>query len=231
MVRYSYLAIVFLFFSCGQTNNSEQEHLDTMATTLPDVQIQAEINTYALKDTVVKFLWRENKYDEQLDDTVNSIFINEGYCQTITDPEKAALGYVATFIGNECQWDGEADDDMSNLKCAVITALDLGYQCSDKHLIFLRKWFSQDSTVLETLKSCPKVPFTASSQTTFGEITLKTKGDTISVSYSASGMNMRMGESWDWTETDYFLLAGDNLKLIKKDKSEVQRTHFDTGEE
>lgn len=45
----------------------------------------------------IKFLWREEKYDEQLKGNFNLITINTEYCKTITGPEKAALAYVATL--------------------------------------------------------------------------------------------------------------------------------------
>src|SRR3569832_142073 len=86
---------------------------------------QTMSNPNMVNDTTVKFLWRANKYNEELKDTFNSIFINEAYCKTISDAERAALGYVATFIGNECWWDGEATDERSNLKCVILTALNL----------------------------------------------------------------------------------------------------------
>ena len=92
----------------------------------------------------------------------------------MTDPEKAALGCIATFIGSECWWDGETNNDRTNLDCKIITALGLGYQCSDEHLLFLRKWFSTDKEVLSKLETsnCPTTPYTATSQNTFDEIKL-----------------------------------------------------------
>ena len=73
--------------------------------------------------------------------------LNQDYIKTMTDPEKAALGYVATFVGNDCWWDGEANEEKSNLDCKIITTLGLGYQCSNEHLGFLRKWFVERQTV------------------------------------------------------------------------------------
>ena len=214
-MKYLYITILVLLVSCGQTKTDE-------------VALPKKIK---LKDKTVKFLWREDKYDEELKDTFSTIIINEKLCKTLTEPEIAALGYVVTYIGSECQWDGKYNEDRSNLKCKALDALNLGYQCSDKHLGLLRKWFKNDTKVLEELNYCPTTPFTASSQETFDEITLTTKGDKISVWFGANGVNMPMGESWYWTETDYFQLDNDNIKLIKKDKSKVEHEHFDnTGE-
>lgn len=60
--------------------------------------------------------------------------------------------------------------------------------------------------------------------------TVVVKNNKISVEFSVNGINMRMGESWSWTETDHFQLDKDNIKLIKKDESQVKRAKFDTGE-
>lgn len=184
--------------------------------------------TIVSKDKTVKFLWRAEKYDETYKRNFESIFIDEEYCKTISNAEKAALGYVATFIGSECDWDGEYSDDRSNLKCMVLSALGLGYQCSDQHLGFLRKMFKNDSKVMKELTddNCPTVPFTAISQETFDEITLTVKGDEIAVSFKANGINLQMGEGWSWTETDYFQFGDNGIKLVKKDQSKVERSHF-----
>ena len=192
-----------------------------------------EISELQLTDKSIKFLWRDMKYDSTLYDTFNSIFINQDYLKTMTDPEKAALGYVATFIGNECWWDGEANDDRNNLDCKIITALGLGYQCSDEHLGFLRKWFMNDKQTLSELgkSNCPTTPYTAIIQNTFDEIKLSIKNDTIIVFYKASGVNMREQSSWEWSESDYFKLTNNNIKLFKKDKTEVKHETFEMSEE
>jgi hypothetical protein len=170
-----------------------------------------KINT--LSDKTVKFLWR---------DSSASIVINEEFCKTISDPEKAALGYVATFIGNECWWDGDYTDKRDNLKCEILTALNLGYQCSEKHLGFLRQWFKNDMTAIKELEACPTTPNTSTIQDTFDEITLTTKGNQIAVYFKANRVNMREEQSWTWSQTDYFQFDKDNIKLIKQDKSKVK---------
>ncbi len=189
---------------------------------------ESKIAKSSPKNKSVKFLWRDMKFDSTLNDTFNSIFINKDYLDIMTEPEKAALGYVATFIGNECWWDDKANDDRSNLDCKIITALGLGYQCSEKHLGFLRKWFTRDKQIMSELESsnCPTIPFTATSQTTFEEINLTTKNDTIIVAYKASGVNVREQATWEWSESDYFLVAAGGLSLIKKDESKVKHGTF-----
>ena len=229
-MKYLYIAILLFLASCGQTNNAvDQSKVANSDTVLKDIE-NTPVNNFQFTDKSVKFLWRADKYDEELKDTFNSIFINEEYCKTITDPERAALGYVATFIGNECWWNGEANDERSNLKCKILTALNLGYQCSDKHLGFLRQWFKDDKKALAELENCPTIPYTSTIQDTFDEITLKVNGNEISIFFKANGVNTREGNSWSWTETDYFQVDNDNIKLIKQDKSKVKQEHFEMGE-
>lgn len=230
MNRYLYIATLILLASCGQTNNTSDKNEALNSDSVSETVENTSERNFQLTDKTVKFLWREDKYDEALKDTFNSIFIDEDFCKTITDPERAALGYVATFIGNECWWDGKGKDDRSNLKCKILTALNLSYQCSDKHLGFLRQWFKDDKKSLEELENCPTTPYTATIQDTFDEITLTVKGNKISVFFKASGVNTREGDSWSWTETDHFQLDKDNIKLIKKDESKVKHEHFEMGE-
>jgi len=217
-----YLSVLTLIFlsACGQANKQNEGTVtDTLAKTAEDTlakQIQ-------LKEKTIKFLWRANKYDEAIKDSVSSISIDETFCKTITNPEKAALGYVATFIGNECCWDGESKEDRSNLKCKILSALNLGYQCSEQHLGFLRQWFKGDKQSLASLENCPTTPYTATIQDTFDEITLTVKGDRISIFFKANGVNMRTGDSWSWTETDHFQIKNDHIKLIEKVKSPVKK--------
>jgi len=77
----SILTFVFLA-SCGQTNNnskkSEVVKADSVYTSAKPVK---------LTDKSVKFLWREDRYDEELKDTFNTIIINEELCKSLTEPE------------------------------------------------------------------------------------------------------------------------------------------------
>ena len=226
MINSLTILILVILSQIGDQNFNSGNSNCSSSYSYPDVVYNSTVQSLALKDTTVKFLWCANKYDEELQDTINSIFINEEYCKTITDPERATLGFVATFIGNECWWDEEAKDDRSNLKCKILTALNLGYQCSDQHLGFLRKWFRNDKESLEKLEDCSTTPYTSTIQDTFEEINLTIKENIISVSFKVNGINLREQNSWNWSETDYFQFDADNIKLIKIDKSKVKQEHF-----
>lgn len=180
-------------------------------------------SNFVSADTTITFMWTEDVYNEESQATHTSMVINEQFCAKMSNPERAALGYVATFIGNECDWDGESKDDGSNLKCIIISALDLGYQCSDEHLGFLRKWFRNDENALMELKTCSGISWSATNQSWFEEITITTRNDTIVVWFSASAFSYRSAMGASWTETNYFKVDNNTLTLVKVDESEVER--------
>jgi hypothetical protein len=159
----------------------------------------------------------DEKYWEELDIRAPSIFLNEEYIEKMTDAEKAAIGYVATFIGNECDWDGATKEDRSNLKCKILSALNLGYQCSDQHLGFLRRWFINDKEAISSLENCGTMPYTSTIQNTFEEITLEKDGDTIRILCKITGFNWRESEGWSSTNIYYFRFNNENIWLIKQD--------------
>lgn len=174
-----------------------------------------------LTDKKVKFLWRETRYIEEWETDVNIIELNQEYINTISEPEKAVLAYIATFIGNECEWDGKANENRSNLICKILWALNLGYQCSYTHLDFLRFWFRNNKGILKELENCPTTPDGATIQDTFDEIDIEVKENKINVFFKASGINMREGKSWSWTEKHSYEFKKNEIILLKKDISPI----------
>lgn len=199
------------------------ETLDFMETAIDIEKIMQD------KSKPIKFLWREDVFDYQLEQKVNSIIINQSFCNTITIQEKAALGYISFDIGNECWWDGKANEDRSNLKCKILTHLDLGYQCSEKQLDFLRKWFSKDQKALKKLKNCGTMPYTSTIQNTFDEINIFTNEETrtITVNYKAHGINTREATKWCWTEKVTFTYTEESIFLTNAEKSEMTRERIE----
>jgi len=216
------LILSFVLHSCRTNNNKEkvshpiqnnQNHSDS-------TQIDStSTDQIKLEDKNIKFLWRENKYNDDLKMDINTIVLNEDYIKTISEPEKAVLALVATFVGNECEWAGKANENRSNLKCKILWALNLGYQCSSTHLDFLRKWFRGNKEIIEELANCPTTPDGATIQDTFDEINIEVKGIQIIVSFKVSGFNIREEKGWKWTEKDVYELQGDEILLIAKDIS------------
>jgi hypothetical protein len=222
------ICLASILFSCNQENTNSDYNKIKETDPLSRIVAHRSSNKVMLNDTTIIFLWRDVKFDVELKDSFNSILINDDYCKIITGPERAALGYVATFIGNECYWDGQANTDRSNLNCKILTSLNLGYQCSDKHIGFLKQWFRNDPETLAELQNCPTTPYTATIQETFDKITITIHENEISVWFCVSGINVRDQVSWSWTETDYFEYDNDNIKLIKKEKSQVKLINFET---
>ncbi|HJY64634.1 MAG TPA: hypothetical protein VJ455_10800 [Ignavibacteria bacterium] len=175
-------------------------------------------NSLQLKDTSLKVAWREEVYDSRLKQKVNLIVLNESYFTNISEPEKAVLGYLATFVGNECQWDGTPNSEQNNIKCKILTALSMGYQCSDANKEFFKKWFSESSDVMKEIESCKSTIFSASEQTSFKNISITTKDDVIKIKYTAIKANISKQKMEDWTEELTFGLNNDKLDLLKRTK-------------
>jgi hypothetical protein len=211
------LYALLLFASCKK-EAGKPAHQNVAAGT--PANKPSAVKTYTAGGLYFAFLWRDK----------GEIVIPNDFAKKMSAPEKAALGYVATFIGSDCNWDGPYTDKRDNLKCRVLTALDLGYQCSDKHLGFLRHWFRKDTVALKALENCPTVPYTATSQETFDHIAIRTTGNLIQVLYNVSGINMREQETWSWHSKDSFKFDDNSIKLIKQEKSEVKREHLEVGE-
>ena len=190
------------------------------------------ISPFKLKDRNVKALWRETQYDKSMEAKVNTMVLNKEYIKTISAAEKAALAYVATFIGNECEWDGKVNDSRSNLKCKILTALDLGYQCSDTHYGFLKKWFSKDANVLKTLQTCTTIPNGATKQSTFDEISIETNAQdqTIRIRYKVMILNTRENSVSRYSKIDTFQYNSGNLTLLDSEKTDIQSSENSVGD-
>jgi len=218
MNRIFYSLLFLLVLGCGQSRKDQKKENPSQADTgLPVAGPGLSLQNTAER----KILWRASQYDETLKDTISKIVINDTLVRQLSDSERAAIGYIATFVGNECDWDGPYNDNRDNLKCKILTALDLGYQCSDKHLSFLKQWFKDDKAVLTELTGCPTTPEGATVQDTFDELSIHTKGDHLTVSFKVSGYSMRENQSWSWTEKDHFQRKGNTIICVKKEKSKV----------
>lgn len=210
------LVVFFLLLSACTQQVHEDKILSEATIFLEQLEEDNLSATQLLKDTTITVLWRESLFDSISNNTFSTLVLNDGYFKTISDPERAALGYVSLSVGSECDWDGEANDDRSNLNCKVTHALGLGYQCSDKHLSFLNHWFRDNPEALANLKNCSAVPFTATAQNTFNHIALTTKADMIKVNFEASGINMREAAFWEWSEELVFKVYSNKLELVSQ---------------
>lgn len=159
------------------------------------------------QDIYIKILWLD----------INGIVqLNSNYIKALTEPQRAALGYIATDISSECNWDGVKKADASNLKCRLLSALNLGYQCSETHLSFLKKWFKEDTKVLERLQYCNKTESSAKIQDHFIEIKMITTKDTIKILYSAVGEDLDKQKKWGWQEESTYSFTKTGIKQVNR---------------
>jgi hypothetical protein len=159
------------------------------------------------QDIYIKILWLDN---------TGTLQLNTNYIKTLTDQQRAALGYIATDVSSECNWDGAKKADGSNLKCKFLSALNLGYQCSETHLSFLKKWFKEDTKVLDRLQYCNKTESSAKIQDHFIEIKMITTKETIKILYSALGEDLDKQKTWSWQEESTYSFTKTGIKQINR---------------
>lgn len=165
-------------------------------------------------DTTYKILW----YDIKL----YSSIINTKIMKEMREPEKAAIAYIALHDSRDCDWDGEPNAGHTNLSCEIITALGLGYQCSDNHIQLLKHWFRDDSTILEEVKYCPMTPNTAHQLHGIDQISLiRMNNNYFKMNYKASGANSRTESFWSFSESILFKTQGDKLIIVDRKMSKV----------
>lgn len=207
-------SLLFFLLSCNINIKKKETVTEIISTDKDSLAYRPSAENYTLKDTTVLFLWRELIPDES-GHKYESMVVNEKFIKIMPEPVKAAIAYSSTFVGNECWWEnGEANEDRTNLKCKILTALNLGCQGSKTHLDFLRYWFRTDKKSLERLESVPTVPYTATIQDWFEKIHVIVKDNIIKVSYFAEGVNYSESETWRWKETDIYEYKNNTLKLV-----------------
>lgn len=170
---------------------------------------------YVTSGLMQKVVWREDIYDPSLKAHVNVIKIDESYFSKVTEPEKAVLGYLASTIGNECY----ADGSKQNVKCKILTALNLGYQCSESNKSFLKNWFRDDAAIVSQIENCkPTLPETI--EKTFEEIKISTEVNTIKVELKGLKLNIKENTSNKWSESILFKVDGDKVSLLERTKKQ-----------
>jgi hypothetical protein len=189
------------------------------------------IKSLQLTDKKIKFLWTQSIFDKKYDAEVNSLMVDYDYIKTITEPEKAALAYVSMFYGNECEWDGEPNENRTNLKCKIPWALGLRYQCSFEQKALLKYWFRKNKQILKELESCPTIPNTATIQSFIHEIDIETSSDIISIFFKIGSTNIRTLENWEWTENIDFQFNTNEILLINKQVSKKEYSKLEINNE
>ena len=171
----------------------------------------------AEKDTSVTFLWTEKIWDHELQDTIESIHINEKYAKSASPEAKIVLAYISTLAGSDCWWKGEQpNNDQSNLECAILSALSMGFQCSKEHLGPIRKAFAHDSVTLINLQNCAAVPYTATYQNAVTNISIQKKGSQYKVIVNALFLNSRKQSAKEWASLLIFDVSENGIKISKE---------------
>ncbi len=198
-----FIACSVILTSCF--NTSEEK--------MPDLK---NIPSPIVKGTAEVVLWMEKEFDKEFGEEIDVIKINEKYFDTLPNAEKAIIAYYATFHGNECWWENDAPNETrSNLKCKLISALNLGYQCSDTHLDFLRQWFRTQPDLLAELEHCPTVPTTSTAQDSFEDMQVERKKDIFTLRFTVCLVNLRENLTRCYEETHTFRIHADFVEEIK----------------
>jgi len=194
------------FFSCENKTNQKQD----------DKPLANNTATIKPADGPIKLLWIAEQYDSQFKMNVPTIQLNKSYLQNMNEAEKAIVAYYATFHGNECWWDNDKpNDDRSNLKCVLISALNLGYQCSDTHLNFIRKWYSNQPELLNELEYCPTIPNTSTLQDAFEDIYVERRGDYFTIRFNICAVNLRENLTRCYEEIHTYRILPTSVEIVK----------------
>jgi len=160
-----------------------------------------------------KVIWREDVYDANLKGNVNVIVLDENYFESISEPEKAIFGYLASTIGNECY----AETGKQNVKCKILSALKMGYQCSEENKAFLKNWFRDDSAIISQIENC-KPTIASTIEKTFDEVKIESTEGVIKVDLKGLKLNIKENSVSKWSETLNFKVEVDKLTLVERKK-------------
>ena len=170
---------------------------------------------YVTTGVMQKVVWREDVYDPDIKGNINVIKLDDNYFSKISDPEKAVLGYLASTIGNECY----ADGSKQNVKCKILSALNLGYQCSEGNKSFLKNWFRDDAAIATQIDNCkPTLP--QSIERTFEEVKISSADNMIKVELKGLKLNIKESSASKWSESLEFKVEGDKISLVNRKKKQ-----------
>lgn len=171
------------------------------------------LNINTGSEVLHKVIWREDVYDPSLKAKVNIIKIDDNYFAGISGPEKAVLGYLASTIGNECF----AEGNKQNVKCKILTALNLGYQCSEESKTYLKSWFRDDAAIVSQIENC-KPTIASTVEKTFDEVKISSADNVIKVELKGLKLNIKENSASKWSESMSFKVDGDKVSLTERTK-------------
>lgn len=190
------LTVIIFSSSCGPGKTIDQQTAGNNNSFVKDTQ------TYLLKDTSVKVMWH----------TTNTTVFNSDYLDTMSDPERAAIGFLSAFI----KTDSGTKLNYSKAGTKLRPLLSYEQKAKEKKLSFLKQWFRYDKNCLSKLESDETF---CDSRKEFEEIDLTVTSDTITVLFIAKE-NIPGGIS-RWRQEDTFKLDQNNLQLVEEKQSAI----------
>lgn len=173
------------------------------------------LNINSSSEVLHKVIWREDVYDPSLKAKVNVIKIDDSYFASISEPEKAVLGYLASTIGNECF----AEGNKQNVKCKILTALNLGYQCSEESKTYLKSWFRDDAAIVSQIENC-KPTIASTVEKTFDEVKISSADNVIKIELKGLKLNIKENSASKWSESISFKVSDNNLTVVERKKTD-----------
>ena len=165
-------------------------------------------------------VWREERTESGF--LISNLVLDHNYFENLPTQTRAAIGYISTFVGNECKPDINGENvDIPLLSCTLLSALKLGKQCSEKHLGYLEKMFAGDSIVLERLSKCVAIPAGGTHQTTFNKIYVRDTEETIDIVFEAVFVNVRKDVSQEWVQFLKFKKSEETLQLTSNKRIDL----------
>jgi hypothetical protein len=163
----------------------------------------SSVNLFCQDYEDVKILWWED-----VDVVLNLEFISK-----MKEEEKAVLALLSTYAGGECIYDED-----TRLECSLTSALNLGYQCSEEHLEFVKKWFLKDYEVFSKINNCYSIPYSATNQFKFSEIIFSRNDIRIQVLYKIQGVRLAEEYFYNYEVLETFEIKDGYLYKINEEE-------------
>lgn len=215
-------SLSLLLFSCAEEPIPEQTIIhqvvlkDEPLPNKPEI-VEDRVDSILPDQEMRTFLYFEENNEED-----GELKINPTTLTSLTPFEKAAIAYAGNFKGSNCEWDEENGYELDHMKCLITSSLGLGFQCEDTLHTFLKQWFREDHYALQQLTDCYSIPNTSSHQSTIHELRVMSTGNSVKIWMFATSLDMPEGESREWTETLEFVGKGDQIRMIKQERSKIK---------
>lgn len=134
------------------------------------------------------------------DPSTYQLLLDEAALRCLSDAERAAVAYVATTVGTECDWvEGTDLSAPKDMDCKLTTALGLGPQCEEKHRALVHEFLGHEMPA-----QCAKIPTTAFAQTILSTLSLEHQAENITLTYETVTTTGPTGKASRWSEVVEF---------------------------